>query len=669
MKKIIFFTLFVALSTTVIGQDYNAMERKIQTIVNADAEFINVKNSVFNKMKGASGKNVQVAQGLVKFDNAEVYTFSPGLSKADEWLYSISFAASPKAKRDFFMLTKSINSLLMKDGYSLQKQGASDMIYSHANKPLVTLSLVSKNGTSNVEIMVVQNERFFKNPKNKNNYFNPIQKSGYFNLSTALGRASIKASPLLLVNQEQYTISYEKLRKIKGTPTEQCATSNITMYLNRNSQNYWFATSCFTDAFYTIQGDQLVLTKHRNVNGKLDATALAIQQKGIPLPKNGFDAQRKAIQLYAELVKGSATVKPKKTITKNIKKKTPKKVAPKPEDTSFKYAVSFVDDLALVRYGNKQGFINAAGKQVIPAIYDNANSFTEGLASVRKDNQWGFIDKTGAVKIPLEYEVTMSFTEGMAGAKKDGKWGFIDKTGKVIIPFQYEFIFPFSDGLAGVRKDGLWGFIDKTGTVIIPFQYDRAYSFSGGIASIGKGGKRGIINTKGEAVTPLQFDSTYAPTDGYVVAKLNGQYGMADAQGKTVIPFQYSGMSYFYDGLAQIKRGSLYGFVDTEGKEVIKPAYKKVGYPSEGLILVRKDDGWAYINTQGKLVFKVKYTGARDFKEGLARVYESGKYGFIDKTGKEVIPLIYDYANYNFNNGLIVVAEKGVVKVLKNPLK
>lgn len=46
-----------------------------------------------------------------------------------------------------------------------------------------------------------------------------------------------------------------------------------------------------------------------------------------------------------------------------------------------------------------------------------------------------------------------------------------------------------------------------------------------------------------------------------------------------------------------------------------------------------------------------------------------GKYGFIDKTGKEVIPLIYDYANYNFNNGLIVVAEKGVVKVLKNPLK
>lgn len=65
----------------------------------------------------------------------------------------------------------------------------------------------------------------------------------------------------------------------------------------------------------------------------------------------------------------------------------------------------------------------------------------------------------------------------------------------------------------------------------------------------------------------------------------------------------------------------------------------------------------------------MKYTGARDFKEGLARVYESGKYGFIDKTGKEVIPLIYDYANYNFNNGLIVVAEKGVVKVLKNPLK
>jgi len=204
MKKLILIALFTMVSVATIGQDYNAMATKIQTIVNADAEFINVRNSVYNKMKGPTGKDVQVAKGLVTFDKAEVYTFSPGLSKADEWLYSISFASSPKAKRDFFMLTKSINTLLMKDGYSLRKQGANDMIYSHASKPLVTLSLVSENGQSNVECMVIQNERYFKNPKNKNNYFNHLGKtSSTVRMSTALGNFQVQWTLL------QYYLSFQ----------------------------------------------------------------------------------------------------------------------------------------------------------------------------------------------------------------------------------------------------------------------------------------------------------------------------------------------------------------------------------------------------------------------------------------------------------------------------
>lgn len=669
MKKIILLTFFIAISTSVIGQNYNAIAKKIKTVTQADAEFINVKSSVFTPMDSKNGR-VEIADGLVKFTNAEVKTFSPNISSNKEWLYHIDFKPSTSAKRDYFQLVKAVNAELLKEGYKLKREGQFSVAYENSSKPLVTLSLVTEGTTSNIECMVIQQKSFYENPSNKNNYFNHLGKaSSTVRMTSSLGNTYVKSTPLLRLNQEQYSINFEKLKRVKGTASEQCVTSRINMYLNRNNQTYWFATSCFTDVFYVIKENQLVLTKYTERNGKLNPEALKNQQKGVPLPKDGFDAQKKAIQLYAELHKENTSIQLKTKVTPKKKEQTvTKKEMPEPIDASFKYAVSFSDNLALVRYGKKQGFIDASGKLAIPAVYDNANSFVDGMASVRKDNQWGFINTSGAIVIPMNFDGTLSFAEGMAGAKQNGKWGFIDKNGKTVIPFEYEFVFSFSDGLAGANKNGKWGFIDASGKVVVPFEYDRAYSFAGGIASVGKDDKRGIINTKGEFVTPLQYDSTYATQDGYCVAKMNGKYGMVDAQGKTVIPFQYDGLSYFHNGLAQIKRGGLYGFVDTKGDEVIKPTYKKTGYPSDGLIRVRKDNGWAYIDMQGNPAFSVKYTGARDFKEGLARVYQGGKYGFIDTSGKEVIPLLYDYSNYNFKGGFVVVTEKGVVKVLKSPL-
>ena len=187
---------------------------------------------------------------------------------------------------------------------------SNNMLYVHADKPMVTLSLVTENGKSNVECMVIQNERYFKNPKNKNNYFNHLGKtSSTVRISTALGNAYVKSTPLLRLNQEQYSINYTQLRKVKGTPTEDCSTSKITMYLIRKNRTYWFASSCFADAFYTIKSNQLVLTKYTERNGKIDQQVLVTQQKGVPLPKNGFEAQKKAISLYADLMKAAANIK------------------------------------------------------------------------------------------------------------------------------------------------------------------------------------------------------------------------------------------------------------------------------------------------------------------------------------------------------------------------
>ncbi len=94
------------------------------------------------------------------------------------------------------------------------------------------------------------------------------------------------------------------------------------------------------------------------------------------------------------------------------------------------------------------------------------------LFPVMKDGKWGYIDKAGKIVIPLKYSSEDEFSEGLAAVQVEveGKWGYIDKTGKVLIPAQWSSAVGFSEGLAAVQVevDGKWGYIDKTGKYVWP---------------------------------------------------------------------------------------------------------------------------------------------------------------------------------------------------------
>ncbi len=249
----------------------------------------------------------------------------------------------------------------------------------------------------------------------------------------------------------------------------------------------------------------------------------------------------------------------------------------------------------------KWGFIDKAGREVVPARYDDTGDFSEGLAPVyvgaHPHGKWGFIDKTGREVAPCLYEGydPPHFVEGLAAVCLNDKWGFIDKTGREVVPCKYT-AFPniipsFSDGLAAVcvgdAQNGVkWGFVDKTGQEVIPCKYDEAADFSEGLALV----------------------------------YLDGKYGFIDAAGKDVLPCAYEGVCSFSDGLAAVKQNGKWGFIDKTGREVIPFRY---------------DDAW-------------------DFSDGLAAVEQNGKWGFIDKTGQESVPCEYDEVR-NFSDGLAVV--------------
>ena len=148
----------------------------------------------------------------------------------------------------------------------------------------------------------------------------------------------------------------------------------------------------------------------------------------------------------------------------------------------------FSEDLALVVKEDSIMFINKEGEVVLSDINSKYEinrwfipEFSNGLALVMtKDGKCGFIDKAGKEVIPCVYDkiefinpvgdggiaqiqYADYFSEGIACVKKDGKWGYINTKGEEVIPFEYEEAKLFSEGLAPVKKDGIWGYVDMKG--------------------------------------------------------------------------------------------------------------------------------------------------------------------------------------------------------------
>lgn len=75
-----------------------------------------------------------------------------------------------------------------------------------------------------------------------------------------------------------------------------------------------------------------------------------------------------------------------------------------------------------MKKGEKYGYINTKGEEIIPCIYDYVYYFEEGLAVVEKDSKKGYIDKEGKEVIPCVYDNASDFANGIATVQKDGIW-------------------------------------------------------------------------------------------------------------------------------------------------------------------------------------------------------------------------------------------------------
>lgn len=325
---------------------------------------------------------------------------------------------------------------------------------------------------------------------------------------------------------------------------------------------------------------------------------------------------------------------------------------------NYDYIDNFHEGLAMVTKGDKYGFIDKMGNEVIPCIYDIMEytdcSFHEGLAFVRQGDSGYFINKEGKKAFDFKYDAANHFSDGLAIVRKDGKTGYIDTKGNEVIALSDKYAYyDFSEGLAAVGKDGKYGFIDKSGNLVIPINYDDIGDmdsepyFHEGLSAVCKNEKYGYIDKSGKEVIPFKYTYAHGFSEGLAVVKQNDKWGFIDKNGSIVIPCVFDEPAVFSEGYAAVSKDGKYYIIDKNGKEVFSLSAYTTGYGDaifhEGFAPVFRKNGdshvCGFVDTSGKEVIPCVYTNWPSFSEGLAVVEKDGIYGFVDKKGNSTFDI------------------------------
>jgi hypothetical protein len=111
----------------------------------------------------------------------------------------------------------------------------------------------------------------------------------------------------------------------------------------------------------------------------------------------------------------------------------------------YEEASKFSEGLAVVKLSGKNGFIDSSVRIVVSPQFERAcwvSDFSEGLAAayLSPGDVGGYIDIAGKMILPATYNYAGAFSEGLALVQPLGqtKYGFIDKKGKIIVEPQFE---------------------------------------------------------------------------------------------------------------------------------------------------------------------------------------------------------------------------------------
>lgn len=361
--------------------------------------------------------------------------------------------------------------------------------------------------------------------------------------------------------------------------------------------------------------------------------------------------------------------------------------------------IAYLDSVYLpMREGELYGFMNTAGVEMIPAVYDQVSPYSEGLAIVSKNGKYGVIDKYNQVKIPFKFDAISDFMNGRAiveqeellgmihrngsfvfeckfddmGTLFDGliyvsdgeKFGYFDATGFQRIPMKFSDAYDFSNGVAKVQVDGLEAFIDIYGVYVVPPAFEQIKPYSDSLYIYEKDGFYGFMNRLGKSVVEPIYDNIGELIDGYALASIDGEIVYLNGGGKVIVQNDleeypnFMSRGEFLNGEAIAMKDGSYGKVDQKGRTVIDFKYENMGVGAY-IFPFKKKGQWGAMNAAEKVIIPAKYSSVVVHEDKYFVVNADFGEGVLGLNGEEIIPLSFKHIDYLANDLFIVESETG----------
>lgn len=387
------------------------------------------------------------------------------------------------------------------------------------------------------------------------------------------------------------------------------------------------------------------------------------------------------------------------------------------------------------------GYVDAYGRVVIKHKYDDAAPFAGSVAIVRKGEKFGFINRQGALVGKIQYSVIEPYGDNglylvaiggkmvdhkmrdkmqkkadkaekrrtvgririggitflkykkptarkktnpndvkaevgeFGGSARvpwiDAKWGLCNADGQVLVKPEYEAFSDVVDGIIYVQKKDKYGILTSDGKLLVKPEYRHIGFFNAqGFCWVSEGDiskktsfvedKFGIIDRQGNVVIPPKYDyvGTYFDDDDSPY-----RYYAAAAKRVLYLPFSRipdSDLPFLWFSDKNLKAG----VVDANGKVVIpEDEYTTVFAPTCDMVPLVKKKEMGFFDLQSKQFLPIKggYTYAA-FESGLSCVNTGGVFHFVDKQLK---PLGGKYSTVTrFSEGHCVVGHGGKYGVI-----
>lgn len=367
-------------------------------------------------------------------------------------------------------------------------------------------------------------------------------------------------------------------------------------------------------------------------------------------------------------------------------------------DAYFSALSSFRKGKAVYKNSDNTGLINALGKMLLPAKY-NQLILDQHYLLARMDtgykNRWVVLDSTGNTLTEKRYEYLLPFNGKFFPVRNRGYWGAVNAWGKEIVACVHDSLVQQTDNHIVVKFKGEYGIINLNENWIITPQVnalrllndERYFEYAGNTTFLKSltgniiyfsdnclefkinhllerlpSGAFWIIDMNGiitdRSYQPENTEKIFQESEGFRAIRKDGKYGFIDDRGRLRIANRYEDVKKFSNGLAAIKIRSKWGFIDHQESLVIQPVYDQVSRFSNGYAIVTQNNFFGLIDKSGKVVLPVRYDEIVIDKENRFLLKQNGLYGMAAAEGAIIINPKYDNIT-DTNNGYVIVQRGG----------